>query len=108
MKRVRWQRGGHSPLSSPRTSAQFPAGGTTARVPTQQHGQWWKLAVAEDTGGTESVADFQLLLYVKKAMWKLATLYLPQKPPLDASRGGYGGPSHIYLMTVFIVHILEG
>ena len=65
-------------------------------------------APSRDTCGTESVADFQLLLYVKKAMQKLDTLYLPQKPPLDATRGGDGGPSHIYLVTAFIVHNLEG
>ena len=40
MKRVRWHRGGPSPPPSPRTSAQVPAGRTTAQSPTQQHAQW--------------------------------------------------------------------
>ena len=35
-------------------------------------------------------------------------LSLPQMSPLDATRGGDGGPSHVYLATAFIVHNLEG
>lgn len=58
-------------------------------------------ASSRDACGRESVADFQLLLYIENAVWDFLS-------PLDATRGGDGGPSHIYLVTAFIVHILEG
>lgn len=63
-------------------------------------------ASSRDTCGRESVADFQLLLYVENTVWDFRSCKCPHWMPPRKGMGAH--PSHIYLGTAFIVHNLEG